>query len=112
YAARKGIRTGVAAERFGGQVLDTMAIENFISVPYTEGPKMAAALEQHVHEYDVDVMNLQRAEKLVPASDATGGLVEVQLANGATLKSKTVILSTGARWRQMGVPGEEQYRNK
>jgi alkyl hydroperoxide reductase subunit F len=112
YAARKGIRTGVAAERFGGQVLDTMAIENFISVPYTEGPKMAAALEQHVHEYDVDVMNLQRAEKLVPASDATGGLVEVQLANGATLKSRTVILSTGARWRQMGVPGEDQYRNK
>ncbi|WP_426702897.1 alkyl hydroperoxide reductase subunit F [Rhodanobacter sp. Col0626] len=112
YAARKGIRTGVAAERFGGQVLDTMGIENFISVTYTEGPKMAAALEQHVHEYDVDVMNLQRAEKLVPASDATGGLVEVQLANGATLKSKTVILSTGARWRQMGVPGENEYRNK
>ncbi|KQZ77557.1 alkyl hydroperoxide reductase subunit F [Rhodanobacter sp. Root561] len=112
YAARKGIRTGVAAERFGGQVLDTMAIENFISVPYTEGPKLAAALEQHVHEYDVDVMNLQRAEKLVPASDATGGLVEIELANGATLKSKTVILSTGARWRQMGVPGEDEYRNK
>ncbi|QRP62363.1 alkyl hydroperoxide reductase subunit F [Rhodanobacter sp. FDAARGOS 1247] len=112
YAARKGIRTGVAAERFGGQVLDTMAIENFISVPYTEGPKLAAALEQHVHEYDVDVMNLQRAEKLVPASDATGGLVEIELANGATLKAKTVILSTGARWRQMGVPGEDEYRNK
>ncbi|HWU75844.1 MAG TPA: alkyl hydroperoxide reductase subunit F [Rhodanobacter sp.] len=112
YAARKGIRTGVAAERFGGQVLDTMGIENFISVAYTEGPKLAAALEQHVHEYDVDVMNLQRAEKLVPASDATGGLVQIQLANGATLKSKTVILSTGARWRQMGVPGENEYRNK
>ncbi|MEY2114925.1 MULTISPECIES: alkyl hydroperoxide reductase subunit F [Rhodanobacter] len=112
YAARKGIRTGVAAERFGGQVLDTMAIENFISVPYTEGPKLGAALEQHVRDYDVDVMNLQRAEKLVPASDATGGLVEIRLANGATLRSKTVILSTGARWRQMGVPGEEEYRNK
>ncbi|WP_426689881.1 alkyl hydroperoxide reductase subunit F [Rhodanobacter ginsengiterrae] len=112
YAARKGIRTGVAAERFGGQVLDTMGIENFISVTYTEGPKLAAALEQHVHEYDVDVMNLQHAEKLLPASEATGGLVEVQLANGATLKSKTVILSTGARWRQMGVPGENEYRNK
>jgi len=112
YAARKGIRTGVAAERFGGQVLDTMGIENFISTTYTEGPKLAAALEQHVHEYDVDVMNLQRAEKLVPASDATDGLVEIQLANGATLKSKTVILSTGARWRQMGVPGENEYRNK
>jgi len=112
YAARKGIRTGLAAERFGGQVLDTMSIENFVSVEYTEGPKLGTALEQHVKNYDVDIMNLQRADKLIPASDATGGLVEVQLANGATLKSKTVILSTGARWRQMGVPGEDQYRNK
>ncbi len=111
YAARKGIRTGVAAERFGGQVLDTMAIENFISVPYTEGPKLAAALEQHVHEYDVDVMNLQRAEQLIPA-DREGGLHEVRLANGASLKAKTVILSTGARWRNMNVPGEQEYRNK
>ncbi|MHB1056649.1 MAG: alkyl hydroperoxide reductase subunit F [Rhodanobacter sp.] len=112
YAARKGIRTGVAAERFGGQVLDTMAIENFISVDYTEGPKLGTALEQHVRNYDVDIMNLQRAEKLVPASDTIDGLVEIQLANGATLKSKTVVLSTGARWRQMGVPGEDEYRNK
>jgi len=111
YAARKGIRTGVVAERFGGQVLDTMAIENFVSVGYTEGPKLATALEQHVKDYDVDVMNLQRAERLLPATQA-GGLIEVQMANGATLKSKTVILSTGARWRQMGVPGEDQYRNK
>ncbi len=112
YAARKGIRTGVAAERFGGQVLDTMGIENFTSVTYTEGPKLAAGLEQHVHDYDVDVMNLQRAEKLVPASEATGGLVEIQLSNGAALKSKTIILATGARWRHMGVPGENEYRNK
>ncbi|MCE7031069.1 alkyl hydroperoxide reductase subunit F [Lysobacter sp. GX 14042] len=111
YAARKGIRTGVAAERFGGQVLDTLSIENFISVKYTEGPQLATALEQHVREYDVDVMNLQRATKLVPASEP-GGLIEVQLENGASLKSKSVILATGARWRQMGVPGEEQYRTK
>ena len=111
YAARKGIRTGVVAERFGGQVLDTMAIENFISVEHTEGPKLAAALEQHVRHYDVDVMNLQRADALVPANEP-GGLVEVKLANGASLRSKSVILSTGARWRQMNVPGEEQYRNK
>jgi len=110
YAARKGIRTGVAAERFGGQVLDTMGIENFISVRETEGPKLAASLEQHVREYDVDVMNLQRAEKLVPAG--ADGLVEVKLANGASLRSRSVILSTGARWRTMGVPGEEEYRNK
>lgn len=111
YAARKGIRTGIAAERFGGQVLDTMAIENFISVTYTEGPKLASALEQHVREYDVDIMNLQRASKLIPAKEP-GGLIEVQLENGASLKSKTVVLSTGARWRQMNVPGEDQYRNK
>jgi NADH-dependent peroxiredoxin subunit F len=110
YAARKGIRTGLAAERFGGQVLDTMAIENFISVPHTEGPKLVAALEQHVREYEVDVMPLQRATRLLPAGD--DGLVGVALENGATLKARTVVLSTGARWRQMGVPGEEQYRNK
>ena len=110
YAARKGIRTGVAAERFGGQVLDTMAIENFISVKETEGPKLATALEQHVREYEVDIMNLQRATALVPAGD--DGLVEIKLENGASLKSRSVILSTGARWRQMNVPGEDQYRNK
>ena len=108
YAARKGIATGVVAERFGGQVLDTMAIENFISVSETEGPKMVAQLEQHVRQYEVDIMNLQRAEKLVAGND----LIEIELANGATLKSKTVILSTGARWRQMNVPGENEYRNK
>ncbi|WP_109809532.1 alkyl hydroperoxide reductase subunit F [Sphingosinithalassobacter portus] len=111
YTARKGLRVGVAAERFGGQVLDTMGIENFISVPYTEGPKLAAQLEQHVKENDVDVMNLQKAEKLIPAQEE-GGLHEVKLANGASLKARTVILSTGARWRQMGVPGEDEYRNK
>jgi alkyl hydroperoxide reductase subunit F len=111
YAARKGIRTGIAAERFGGQVLDTMAIENFISVPYTEGPKLAVALEQHVKEYDVDIMNLQRATKLVPA-DEVGGLITVELANGASLRSRSVVLSTGARWRSMNVPGETEYRNK
>ena len=111
YAARKGIRTGVVAERFGGQVLDTMAIENFISVPYTEGPKLGAALEQHVKEYDVDIMNLQKAARLIPASQP-GGYTEVQLESGASVKAKTVILSTGARWRQMNVPGEDEYRNK
>lgn len=111
YTARKGLRVGIAAERFGGQVLDTMGIENFISVPYTEGPKLAAQLEGHVKDNDVDIMNLQRAEKLIPAA-REGGLHEVVLANGASLKAKTVILSTGARWRQMGVPGEDEYRNK
>ena len=111
YAARKGIRTGVAAERFGGQVLDTMAIENFISVQETEGPKLARALEEHVRQYEVDIMNLQRASALVPAKEA-GGLHEVKFENGASLKAKTLILSTGARWREMNVPGEQEYRGK
>ncbi len=111
YAARKGIRVGVAAERFGGQVNDTMAIENYISVLETDGPKFAAALEAQVRHYDVDIMNLQRADKLIPAAEA-GGLVQVQMANGATLKARSVILSTGARWRNVNVPGEAEYRNK
>ena len=111
YAARKGIRTGVVAERFGGQVLDTMSIENFISVPYTEGPKLGAALEEHVKEYDVDIMNLQTATRLIPAAKP-GDYAEVQLESGASVKAKTVILATGARWRQMNVPGEDEYRNK
>ncbi|AEC22199.1 alkyl hydroperoxide reductase, F subunit [Pusillimonas sp. T7-7] len=107
YAARKGIRTGIVAERFGGQVLDTMAIENFISVKETEGPKFAAALEQHVKDYDVDIMNLQKAQALVPGK----GLTEVRLADGGVVKGKTVILATGARWREINVPGEREYRN-
>ncbi len=111
YAARKGIRTGVAAERFGGQVNDTLDIENYISISKTDGPKFAAALEQHVHDYEVDLMNLQRAKALKPAA-AEGGLIEVELENGGTLRSRTVILSTGARWRNMNVPGEDQYRTK
>ncbi|MHB0816995.1 alkyl hydroperoxide reductase subunit F [Stutzerimonas stutzeri] len=110
YAARKGIRTGVAAERFGGQVLDTMAIENFISVKATEGPQLARALEEHVREYEVDIMNLQRASKLIPAG--AEGLHTVEFENGARLQSKTVILSTGARWREMNVPGEQEYRGR
>jgi alkyl hydroperoxide reductase subunit F len=111
YASRKGIRTGVVAERFGGQVLDTMAIENFVSVPHTEGPKLVTALETHVDEYEVDVMKLQRAKRLVPA-DELGGLVTIELESGAALQARSVVLSTGARWRSLGVPGEEEYRNK
>jgi len=111
YAARKGIRTGLAAERLGGQVNDTLDIDNYISISHTEGPQFAAALERHVRDYDVDLMNLQRAKALRPAA-AEGGLIEVELDNGGVLKSKTVILSTGARWRNMNVPGEDQYRTK
>ncbi|WP_226639132.1 alkyl hydroperoxide reductase subunit F [Priestia flexa] len=107
YAARKGIRTGIVAERFGGQVMDTMGIENFISVKKTEGPKLVASLEEHVKDYGIDVMNLVRARSLEKKD-----LVELELDNGAVLKSKTVILSTGARWRNVGVPGEAEFKNK
>ena len=110
YAARKGIRTGLLAERMGGQTMDTMSIENFISVLETDGPKFAAALEQHAKRYDVDILNLQRADKLIPAG--ADGLIGVELQNGATLRSKTVIVSTGARWREVNVPGEKEYKNK
>ena len=111
YAARKGIRTGVVAERFGGQTNDTMGIENYPSVQETDGPKFAAALEAQTRSYGVDIMNLQLASSLVPAAEP-GGLIEVHLANGGMLKSKTVILSTGARWRNVNVPGEQEYKNK
>jgi NADH-dependent peroxiredoxin subunit F len=111
YASRKGIRTGLVAERFGGQVLDTMAIENFISVRETDGPKLAVALEQHVKQYEVDVMNLQRASALVPGATA-GEPIEVKLESGASLKARSVIVATGARWRSLNVPGEDRYRNK
>ncbi|ACQ70735.1 alkyl hydroperoxide reductase, F subunit [Exiguobacterium sp. AT1b] len=107
YAARKGIRTGIIAERFGGQVMDTMGIENFIGTAYTEGPKLVASLEEHVKEYGIDVMNLQRAKRLEKKD-----LVEIELENGAVLKSKSVILSTGARWRNVNVPGEVEFKNK
>ena len=111
YAARKGIRVGVAAERLGGQLNDTMSIENYISVLETNGPKLAADLEAQVHHYGVDVMNLQRASQIVPAA-AAGGMTEVHLENGGVLQAKSVILSTGARWRNVNVPGEAEYKNK
>jgi alkyl hydroperoxide reductase subunit F len=111
YAARKGIRTGVVAERFGGQTLDTLGIENFISVKETEGPKFAAALEAHVRSYDVDIMSGQRVAALEPAA-MHGGPITVTLTNGAALKSRSVILATGARWKNVNVPGEAEYRTK
>lgn len=115
YAARKGIRTGIVAERFGGQVMDTLGIENFISVQETEGPKLVAAFEEHVKSYDVDIMNLQRAVSLSePGKDGNKNtdLIELKLESGATLRSKAVIVATGARWRELNVPGEKEYRGK
>ncbi|PSW69472.1 alkyl hydroperoxide reductase subunit F [Photobacterium sp. GB-50] len=112
YAARKGIRTGVVAERFGGQVMDTMSIENFISVKETQGPRLAASLEEHVKQYNVDIMSEQRVNNIVEAADTEDGYTHVYLESGAMLKARSVIISTGARWREMNVPGEQEYRNK
>ncbi|MGI2171331.1 alkyl hydroperoxide reductase subunit F [Shewanella sp. MF05960] len=107
YSARKGLITGIVADKFGGQVAETVGIENFISVSKTEGPKLVANLEAHVKDYDVDIMQNQRALSL-----AKNGLFDVTLESGATLSSKTIILATGARWREMNVPGEQEYRGK
>lgn len=112
YAGRKGIRTGVIAERFGGQVADTMAIENFISVKATDGPKLVANLEQHVLDYDIDLIKTQKVVKLEKINKSDNAMIEVELENGAKLKSKTVVLATGARWREMNVPGEQEYRGR
>ena len=106
YAARKGIRTGIVAERFGGQVQDTLTIENFISTKKTEGPKLVASLEEHVRDYEVDIMKSQKVQSLEKKDR-----FELTLENGAKLTSKSVILATGARWRNVGVPGEEEFRN-
>ena len=110
YAARKGIRTGIVAERIGGQVLDTMAIENLVSVPYTEGPQLATALEQHARSYEIDIMTPHNAVRLIPAAEG-GGFHQVEVEGGVVLQARTVIIATGARWRQLGVPGEQEYRN-
>ena len=111
YTARKGFSTGIAAERFGGQLMDTLGIENLPGTPYTEGPKLTDSLKKHVGEYEIDLMDLARAVELRAAKDV-GGYHEVVMANGATLKARSLILSTGARWRNLGVPGEAEYRNK
>lgn len=111
YAARKGIRTGIIGERFGGQVLDTIDIENYISVSRTEGPKLAAALRSHVNDYDIDIIDSQMVAKLIPA-DTVGQLHKIETVSGATLRSRSIIIATGAKWRDMNVPGEKEYRTK
>ena len=111
YAARKGIRTGLVADRLGGQLNDTMAIENFISLPLTDGPKLSSALEHHLKTYDIDLITMQRVKKLRP-TDKGEGLVQIDLESGAQLEAWSLVISTGARWRQLGIPGEERYRNK
>lgn len=110
YVARKGLRVGLVGERFGGQVLDTQSIENYSSVPKTDGQSFAANLEAHVNDYEIDVIKAQSATGLTPGKD--GELSTVHFGENASLKAREVIVATGANWRLMGVPGEDEYRNK
>ena len=112
YTARKGLRTGIVADKFGGQVAETVGIENFISVKATQGPKLVSGLEEHVRDYPVDIMSDNQAVKLSRVATEVGSVINVELANGATLSSQAVLIATGARWREMNVPGEQQYRGK
>ena len=111
YTARKGFRTGIAAERFGGQLQDTLGIENLPGTAYTEGPKLSADLDEQVRENEIDKIDLVQAEELIPAKQE-GGMHKVRFANGGELTARAIILATGARWRNLGVPGEQEYRNK
>ena len=111
YAARKGIRTGLLADTMGGQVVETLGIENIIGIKYTEGPKFMADVAAHIQEYPVDVMTAQRAVRLEGKS-AKKEFLELELESGATLKSKTIVIATGARWRNINVPGEKEFKNK
>ena len=107
YAARKGIITGMVADKIGGQVNDTLAIENIIGLPYTEGPMLAANLDKHLQQYPIQQLQGQRAKRLIPANP-----LQIELENGRILQSKTIVLATGAAWKQLGIPGEKELRNK
>ena len=107
YAARKGLKTGLLAETFGGQVIETVGIENMIGTLYTEGPKLMAQVEEHTKSYNVDIIKSQLATGIEKKE-----LIEVTLANGAVLQAKTAILALGAKWRNINVPGEDEFRNK
>lgn len=108
YTARKGISTGLIAERFGGQVMDTLGIENLIGTNYTEGPKLVASLEEHVKQYPVDIHNLQK----VTGVKKRDHNVEVTMESGAKMYARSVIVATGARWKELGIPGESKFKNK
>lgn len=108
YAARKGLRTGLLCERPGGQVNETSSIENFTSILSTDGVALGGRFMEHVNHYGVDVMALERAVKV----ERQDGFWQIELASGGHLQTKAMIAATGARWRQLGVPGEKEYQGK
>lgn len=108
YAARKGITTGIIASEFGGQVNETLAIENIPGFKYTEGPTFMGQMQDQVEFLGVDLMTGVLANSVEKKDDK----VEVILDNGAKLYAKTIVIATGARWRLIGIPGETEFRNK
>ncbi|MFC3122175.1 alkyl hydroperoxide reductase subunit F [Agaribacter flavus] len=103
YSARKGLNVTIVADRFGGQVKDTMGIENLISVPKTTGPELAGSLMQHLNDYDVTLKEHLRVDSI-----ENGFIKTIQLNNGEVFKTRTIIVATGANWRELGVPGEKE----
>ena len=112
YAARKGVKTGLVASEFGGQVVETLGIENIPGFKYTEGPDFMASMNEQVTALGVDVMTGALASDIKEAENSSNKLIEVELDNGAKLESRTVVIATGARWRLLGIPGETEFRNK
>jgi alkyl hydroperoxide reductase subunit F len=104
YSARKGLRTAILAERMGGQVMDTKGIENLIGVTYTEGPALAAQLAKHLAEYPVKILEHRRVKNI--KQDA---IKSIELESGEFLTAKSIIVTTGAKWRELGIPGEKEY---
>lgn len=104
YTARKGLKTVLISDRMGGQLQDTKGIENMISVTYTEGPKLTSELNEHLGQYDIEVLEHRRVSHVEPGSP-----VALELESGETLRTRSLIIATGANWRELQVDGEREY---
>ncbi len=111
YTARKGLRTAMIMDHRGGQVVETESIENHISQTHTTGAQLAADLTKHISQYDIDVFTPDWADSL-DLSNEPYGLHTIHARSGGVLKARAVIIATGATWRTLGVPGEDEYRNR
>ncbi len=105
YSARKGLSVGIIADNIGGQVKETVDIENLISKKKTTGSELAADLMGHISEYSIEILSNRRVEKI----ELEGEFKKLTANSSETFISKAVIIATGASWRKLGVPGEEEY---
>lgn len=108
YTARKGLRTGLVAENFGGNVQEIALIENLISVPEIIGGTLVRNMAQHLRRYEVEFMHGVQVERMFAPTEV-GGWFDIRLDRGDPLKARTVIAATGAGWRRLSVEGEETY---